>query len=354
MKIVEIIPSLEKRAGAEVFVTNLSKELSKTNTVSIISLYDDIDKALYDSLQEKNIRVFKCGKRKGLDFRCSRHLRKLLNEISPDIVHLHLNSILTYYFATGIRKQRFKTFLTVHSLVKKDFKSIECFLMKRMTNNKSLTIVGISNLITEDIKKEIPNALVKTVFNGTELFTETISILDNKPLSIVNIAAFREEKNQALLIKCFSLLQKDFRDLRLVFVGGGEKESECKSLVKKLKLNNIVFNGIQNDVLPFLIESSVFCLSSIYEGNPISIIEAMSVGLPIVAPRVGGIPDVVENGVNGLLFTVNDEKELVKSLKTILSNTEIRLQMKKNNIDKSKSFSIESCAQQYEKIFNGD
>ena len=131
MKIVEIIPSLSKRAGAEVFMINLSKAFSENNEVFVISLYDGIDSNIKNELDDSNIKVLFCAKKVGVDYKCAKTLKKHLDEIKPDVVHMHLNCIVTYFLAYGFIRPSFNAFLTIHSLIKKDFRFLERFLIRK-------------------------------------------------------------------------------------------------------------------------------------------------------------------------------------------------------------------------------
>ena len=112
--------------------------------------------------------------------------------------------------------------------------------------------------------------------------------------------------------------------------------------------------GNVSDPSKYYRESRFFILTSASEGNPLCIAEAMSAGLPIIAPRVGGIPDLVEDGVNGFLFDVNSDSENVavyikKCLE--LSDSEIRT-IAQRNIEKSKQWDYKVITKQYQKLYD--
>lgn len=352
MTIVEVIPSLAKRAGAEVFLINLSKQLNTSEKIVIVSLYGGIDPNIEKDLNSLGIKIFYCNKKVGIDLKCAKIFEKIIHEIKPDVVHMHLNCVITYFLAFGFKKQHFKTFLTVHSLVEKDFKKSERFLIKAYAKKKLIRVVGISHLITNNIKSisKINDAF--TIDNGTYLFDP----IQNEPkcdvIKIICVAAFRKEKNQEMLINSFiDLESKTEKRLLLTFLGDGPLLEENKRKVDELNRNDIVFCGQQNDIYSYLKESHIFCLSSKYEGNPISIIEAMSVGLPIVAPKVGGIPDVVKDNKNGELFIVENKDDLSSKLLDLIINDYKRQNIRKNNINDAKQYSIEICASNYLKLF---
>ncbi|URL83308.1 glycosyltransferase [Limosilactobacillus fermentum] len=125
------------------------------------------------------------------------------------------------------------------------------------------------------------------------------------------IARFSPQKDQETLIKAVTKLPKD--SYKLTFVGDGETLQTNKELVSKYGLNhNIKFVGFKDDISDELINNDVYILSTHYEGLPISIIEAMSYGLPIIASDIGGNNELIKNKENG--FLVHNVEELAKSL----------------------------------------
>ena len=175
---------------------------------------------------------------------------------------------------------------------------------------------------------------------------------NNDTFSIVCVAAFREEKNQQLLLDvCHNIVNYHKKNIKLVFVGDGPTLLQIKQRSEKYSDLNVVFAGQQTNVEPYLLQSNLFCLSSIYEGNPISIIEAMSVGLPIIAPRVGGIPDIIKDNVNGLMFSVNDINDCAEKIICLIDNNKLRAKIRMNNIDESHKYEIHVCANQYINLF---
>ena len=116
--------------------------------------------------------------------------------------------------------------------------------------------------------------------------------------------------------------------------------------------NNIFFLGSVSDPGVVLEKSCCFVLSSTREGNPISVLEAMSYGLPIIAPNVGGIPDIVTDNENGYLFETNNVQDLIGKMTSILENkTNLELFSNKN-LERIKAFSIDKTKDEYKKFFN--
>ena len=177
-------------------------------------------------------------------------------------------------------------------------------------------------------------------------------MIKEKEYDFICVARFSKLKNHHLLLEAFDLFWKKNQKAKLICVGGGELKDEIKTYLETLDCkNNVFLNDPVDDVYPFLYNSSCFVLSSIYEGNPISILEAFDAGLPIIAPNVGGIPDVVKDKENGVLFEVGSVKGLVDAFTTIYNNSNMLEQISLNNKIKSKQFGIENVSNEYYKLF---
>ena len=128
---------------------------------------------------------------------------------------------------------------------------------------------------------------------------------------------------------------------------------KAKKYVEKLPSSqNIEFVGPVSNVQQYLEQSRIFTLSSFFEGNPISVLEAMSVGLPVVLPNVGGIPNVVVHGRNGLLFESGDKTKMIQYFEKLTIDQNLYNKMVQNNINDVKKYSIKKGANEYLKIFN--
>jgi len=131
---------------------------------------------------------------------------------------------------------------------------------------------------------------------------------------LTHVGRFAPPKNHALLIEAFAQVRAD-APLYLLLVGGGELENAVREQVAALGLQERVrFLGVRADVADILRASDVFVLSSDYEGNPLSVLEAMAAGLPVVSTAVGGVPELVQDGATGLLVTAGDAHALAEAI----------------------------------------
>ncbi len=140
---------------------------------------------------------------------------------------------------------------------------------------------------------------------------------------IVAVGRVDANKNHELLIRAFAQIAQEFSDYRLVIYGDGEKRKELLTLVEKLQLSErISLPGSVDNVAEAIYKTRVFVLSSNTEGMPNTLIEAMLMGLTVIATDCpcGGPAELITDKVNGLLTPVGDEKEMKESLRFVLSD----------------------------------
>lgn len=138
-----------------------------------------------------------------------------------------------------------------------------------------------------------------------------------------------EEKGLKDLIEAVDVLRDGtYPNVKVYIVGTGRQENELKELVdRKGMKENIVFLGFQEYVEGWILASDVSVLPSLTEGTPMSLLEAMSYAKPVVASNVGGIPKVINNGVNGLLVPPGDWRSLAVTLRNLINDSGLRKQI---------------------------
>lgn len=135
------------------------------------------------------------------------------------------------------------------------------------------------------------------------------------------VAALRPEKNHAMFLEAAARLRRRLPELHFLVVGDGPCRGELQALSERLGLAPAVrFTGDRADIPELLAAMDAFALSSLNEANPVSILEAMACGKPVVAPRVGSIADSVSHGVSGLLIRVGDTESLIDSAGRLLED----------------------------------
>ncbi|WP_198512459.1 glycosyltransferase family 4 protein [Bacillus sp. mrc49] len=138
-------------------------------------------------------------------------------------------------------------------------------------------------------------------------------------------AEFNKNKNQQLLLKVFSMIEKKIAQPRLLLAGDGPLLDECKKLAHSLGIEDKVdFLGFRKDIDQLLKISDLAVASSLREGLPVNIMEAMACGLPIIANENRGHKELVSNGQNGWLISKNDEKSFSEKIMKVAGNKEMR------------------------------
>jgi glycosyltransferase involved in cell wall biosynthesis/NADP-dependent 3-hydroxy acid dehydrogenase YdfG len=183
---------------------------------------------------------------------------------------------------------------------------------------------------------------VVTIHNGIDAGVE-VPVTTPKPQTtqLIMVARFnKQQKDQATLMKAIKQID---RDINVLLVGTGPDLEEAKNTAKELDImSKVSFLGDRLDVPQLLAQSQIFVLSTHYEGLPISILEAMRAGLPIIATNVNGIPEQVVDGKNGLLVERQDVDGLAQAITNLVDNPTLCQKMGYESIEKlQREFTID-------------
>lgn len=160
-----------------------------------------------------------------------------------------------------------------------------------------------------------------------------------------------EQKGVEYLIRSFEKLNLD--EKFLIIVGDGDLKDKLEKLVSELKIDKyVLFAGKREDVVPYLQMADIFVLPSLSEGLPLSLLEAMACGLPVVATKVGGNIDLVEDKVNGYLVEPGNVDEIKNAIENLLRDEEKLKEIGKINREKIvRSYSFEAIGEKYLSLF---
>lgn len=165
-------------------------------------------------------------------------------------------------------------------------------------------------------------------------------------------AEFTERKNQGLLLQAMVELKKKHSNVKLLLLGRGAMENSYKQRANDLGLIDCVhFLGYRKDVYQLLKLSDVLFASSTNEGLPINLIEGLATGLPVVATNVRGHVDLIQDGVNGYLFELNDPQKAAEEIELLMSDSTLYQKMSDAAVESAKKYDIRVVAPQYDKVF---
>ena len=220
--------------------------------------------------------------------------------------------------------------------------------------------VGVSKQTTGMLKDVFKPAAARcqTLFNGTELppveLREKARILRqitgaDAPFIIATVCRLAHEKDLSTLLWAFARVREVQPQSELWIVGDGVEREKLTALAAQLKLDESVkFLGFSGKVHEILAKASLFVNSSLTEGISLSILEAMSLGLPIVATNVGGTPSVVNEGQNGLLVEPRSPHELASAILRLARDRELCRHMGDNSANLARrNWSLEHMADSY-------
>lgn len=291
-------------------------------------------------------------------------MRKMISRIkqySPDIIHSHLDltnviglmakksmdcQLVIHFHGLGM--------IPHHLLPNRPFKHRMWNLAAKKYNrcDKAIAICNFQLPFLKDLgftEKQIamiPNgiSLDKPVPKAKGLSGE---------YSFVNVGRFQPQKDHAMLIDAFQKVVEVVADCKLVLVGDGELRETITEKVKSMGLaNNVEFLGVRRDIPDILANNNCFVLGSRWELHPITILEAMRAGLPVIASDVGGIADTVDDGNTGLLIEAENTESLANAMIKLAKNPEQGVIMGQNGEKRVQEyFNNELVARQIESVY---
>jgi glycosyltransferase involved in cell wall biosynthesis len=350
MKIIQIgnfpLNCSSIKGGVEVSILGITQTLAKGNDVRVISFPN--------KLVKEDITVSETGfkvdyLRNPYKYKCLEFLRMnayiaRFKSFQPDVVHIHESTLLCLILMLYLQFKKINTVVTIHGIFYvetwktfKQIKTISNFLKFCyyslfeyfiLLSGKKIIVDTqyVADMLSKAKKKNyhvIPQGINNVYFHLKDEWN---------PMNILSIGSISHRKGHEYSIQAIGMLKKDFPDIKHYIMGSVNKEHEeyyayLLQLIKDNELENNVYilTGLPSEQLRNSLQTcNIFILHSGEESQGIAICEAMAVGKPIVSTKIGGIPYVVEDGVNGILSTFGDIVTFYKNIKEILLNDELR------------------------------
>lgn len=219
-------------------------------------------------------------------------------------------------------------------------------------------VVVNSHAVEERLLREQPHlrGRVHVSHNGveTEVFHSSLAPPDRGPLVIGSVCALRKEKRMDLLLDAFARLRASRPGIRLLIVGSGDLLAALEQQRDRLGLGaDCVFAPSQVDVAPWLRKMDVFVLCSDSESFPNALLEAMASGCCVIGSRVGGVPELIEDGRSGLLFEPGDAADLAAKLARVTDDENLRDRLAREAARQAREeFSIEVAVARLEDLYS--
>lgn len=353
-RVLLVVQSL-RVGGAETMVATLARALRDEGCeIEVVALQAG-ESFLSEQLRSYGVRLTILGKKNGFDMTVSPRLASCMRAFRPDVVHSHL-PILHYVVPAARRAGVDNVVHTLHNIAQKEVRNRLTRAYCRHCYRMGLVRpVAISDINAETVV-EVYNVhidSVDVVLNGIDLarYRPLSSYELDGPMRIAHVGRFMDVKNQSVLIESASILAARGIPICVDFYGVGPDLERCKALAKQLHMEDCVtFHGLISDVPRALARSDVFAFPSKYEGVPMALLEAMACGLPIVASPVGGVPDILSDGVSGLLRDP-DASSFAEAIEALYASEDLRFTLGMHALERSKCYSSVEMARNYMRVY---
>lgn len=356
--------------GAEQMVSLLTSRIDTVKfDIRVYCIYGDPqNNPLEARVQNAGIDITYLRKGVGFSIRALMLLSRKLRRFRPDIVHSHLGACM--YCVPWVVVHRVPLLHTIHSVPEIEARSLlrqrVMGFLYRTGRSIPIAISPINQQlvssfygITVDNVEVVENPVDFESFANASAHTEPVSGTDLAiatrhgwvpDFDFINVARLNEAKNQKLLIRAFKRVVEREPSARLAIVGGGPLRDELTKSIEQLGLSaSVRLLGIRDDISALLHRSKVFVLSSDVEGLPVSVLEAMSAGLPVVLTSAGGLPDLVDG--NGILVDQGSVEGLSRAMFKLLTDTTTREEMGERSRVLAHNYDVSVVARKYENLY---
>lgn len=350
--------------GAEVLAARMARRL-RSNYRFIFACLDE-QGPLGEELRSEGFPIHVLGRRPGVDWRCARRLARLLRRERVDLVHAHQYTPFFYGVTARLPWRRPPVLFTEHGRWFPDHPRPKRIIVNRLLLRQSDRVVGVGQSVRQALihNEGIPARRVDVIYNGINFaafsgdFSDPgatrreIGIGDGE-LMIIQVARLDPLKDHATAIATLEHVVRRRPEARLVLVGEGPERAQVEALVRERGLTPWVrFLGLRTDIPRLLRAADLFLLTSVSEGIPLTIIEAMAAGLPVVATRVGGVGEIVHEGRTGLLAPSGDHEALALHSLRLAESSELRAEMGRLGRQRAvEDFSESQMIDQYHRLY---
>jgi sugar transferase (PEP-CTERM/EpsH1 system associated) len=348
--------------GLEAVVLDLVREGGRLGQdVSVVCL--DRPGVLAPRVEAQGARLACLGKPPGIRPSTFHRLGALFRELRPDVVHTHQIGALFY---AGPAARRCGVPVVVHTEHGKHYDRGRTRWLGRLAACTASRFFCVSADIAASAaeRRIVPRRKLHVVSNGIDIDRfrdrgdgEAVRAALGIPLGapvIGTVGRLTEVKRQDLLIRAFGRLRARRDDAHLLLVGDGPWMGRLRELAAELGLaERVHFVGYQDRPAPYLRVMDVFVLSSRSEGMPLSVLEAWAAGLPVIGTRVGGLPELIDDGRTGLLVDFADEGALARAACDLIDDPGLAARLGEAGRDQVESrFSLRRMADEYHRHYH--
>jgi glycosyltransferase involved in cell wall biosynthesis len=339
---------------------HLLKGLLKYRDLEITAILLN-DGRLADELRKSGISVFVAAEEKKSLLQIYLDIRKIVTKKRPDIIHSHRykENILAYLASkTG---KNIRLVATQHGMPEmfEGNGNLKPRLISRL--NFFLLSQSFRNVVTvsQDMQKTFiqhygfKESKVAVIHNGIEIDNTSQGARRRGDFVIGSSGRFFPVKDYPLMVEIARMVMEKVNNICFELAGDGPERAKIQRLVKKYGLEEkFILRGFVDDIFHFYQGLDLYLCTSLHEGIPMSVLEAMGHGLPVIAPKVGGLEEILEDGVQGYLVEGRNPIDYAEKCIKIFQNGDMRDKMRMAGRDKvAKDFSIDQMAQKYYQLY---
>jgi glycosyltransferase involved in cell wall biosynthesis len=362
IKIAHLVHDLSV-GGAELLAANIARNLR--HCFDFVFLCTDREGSLAAQLRAEGFPVHVLNRRPGIDWRCLLRLRRTLNELRFDLLHSHQ---YTQFFVAAIARRQLRPtpiLFTEHGRHFPDVVSGKRRFGNRLLLRKYDRVVGVGEAVREALQTQegLPSRRIEVVYNGVPANVEGTSgerrtirrelRLTDENVIVMQVGRLDLLKDHDTALRAFALMHAADARARLILVGDGPERSHLESTVRELNLNGVVqFLGTRHDVARLLHTADISFLTSVSEGIPLTLLEAMAAGVPVVATRVGGVGEIVVDELTGMLSPARDQHSLARHLLRLAADPILRSRLGQAGLQRVRErFSLNAMISEYERLY---
>jgi len=286
-------------------------------------------------------------------------LRAIIDAWKPDIIHTHNDA--GHFYASlanlGIRR-KVKLVHTKHGRGEPDDR--KSVIRNCISSRLSDVVVAVS----EDVAKvgreveNVPAGKIRTIINGVELAPYLkLDRVEKEAGETVfgHVGRLSPVKNQKLLLDAFARVCEQLPTVRLSIAGDGPMKAELEERARDLGIaSQDSFLGYRSDIATVMSEFDVFLLSSVSEGTPLVVIEAMAAGLPVIATAVGGLPEMISDQETGVLVPTQDVEAMATQMLELANHSGRRIQLGVRGRQLATTeYSLQRMLRDYDEVYEG-
>ena len=366
MKVLHLISS-GGMYGAEAVVATLASNLQNLGEHTIVGIFDNAHRPRNDAsdrIEKAGVKVIRIPCRGRADRQTVRAIRKLIRTEQVDILHSHGYKADIYgYLATRrlgipITATRHNQRGLRHTLAIRLYEFFDILFLRHFN-----AVAAVSDLIAEELLRAgVAPQKVAVIGNGIDLSrfagaSPTLSEELNKGQRLLIGTAGRliPQKGIEYFLMAASEVLKEFPSLLFGIVGEGPHRSTLERLIKDLGIKrSVVFTGPRADMPNVYASLDVFVLPSLEEGMPMTVLEALASGLPVIATKVGAVTKLVFPNQTGILVRPREAKDLAAALISLIEDPELRVRLGQNGRSLVRNeYSSSVMSQGYLRLYEG-